>query len=232
MLCLDDSVDGPRLPFLRAQVASMLWALGFWIWEGATGDFTMAPTTSARRHGAPTTRTCLLRRLLLLRGEKGATSPPGAASPPLHRIAAVSCIAYRVTQQKPSPGPDLSLSQQHRRRHQHHFASFPSPPCAAALLPCRVLTVATSLLFFSRPHDSDSSRLIPHLSCLIFHISPPPLTHQFSVLSPRFSCLTFYQATPPPPKILHQPYTHDEALPFVLARAGPIRVWRRLCAPS
>lgn len=28
MLCLDDSVDGPRLPFLRAQVASMLWALG------------------------------------------------------------------------------------------------------------------------------------------------------------------------------------------------------------
>ncbi|KAL2279340.1 hypothetical protein FJTKL_13541 [Diaporthe vaccinii] len=69
MLCLDDSVDGPRLPFLGAQVASMLWALGFWIWEGATGDFTMAPTTSARRHEAPTSRTCLLRRLLLLRGE-------------------------------------------------------------------------------------------------------------------------------------------------------------------
>lgn len=31
----------------------MLWAPGFWIWEGATGDFTMAPT-SARRHGTPT----------------------------------------------------------------------------------------------------------------------------------------------------------------------------------
>lgn len=217
----------------------MLWAPGFWIWEGATGDFTMAPA-SARRHGTPTNPHLLAAAVAPTLDFEKRREPlrHRAASPPLHRpTVSRAAIVYRVTSSsspaQPSPGPRFKLIANCigvgiSIASSSFTALLRCPPPALSCPHCRCLTAVFFYFLALTTLTPLNSSLTSRASSFTSHHHHHSLTFHPSVLSPRISCLTFYQATRPPP-IRHQP--HDEALPFVLARAGPIRDWRRLCAP-
>lgn len=231
-----------------------LWGLGFL--GRRERRFTMAPTRSARRHGAPTTRTCLLAAApsCSLNEENGATFATDSGPSPFCRSAAVSCvlcIAYRVSwgatstthrrgPDRPSLDPrfELIATKPASASATPYFLHRPRLPasCPIVFCPhchchrrCLCLYLCFFLSLFSvtltssetspLQISSPNSPLLPHLSSLTFH--PSPLTSQSSVLT---TLTKSYQASA-------HPHPHDEALPFVLARAGPIRLWRRLCAP-
>lgn len=249
--------------YLPNLVCFGLWGLGFL--GRRDRRFTMAPTRSAQRHGAPTTRTCLQQRPLpALNEENGATFATNSGPSPfcrsaavivclVHRVSRIECPVLRIVgcstkhtthrraQTGPAWTPDLSLSPRNPRRHQQHHIFFTALRCPPPALSCSVLTAtavasaSTSAFFLSlfsvtltssetspplKPRllsthlASIASPLISHLSYLITHLS---------VLSPHNS----HQKSPS----FRPARPHDEALPFVIARAGPIRLWRRLRAP-
>lgn len=174
-----------------------------------------------------------------------ALAPPTAAPPRCAVSSAVSCvsctsrIAYRCVSwgsasthtrthnsssspAQPSPGTPIR-AYRHEVRVGISNTIFSSPPCAACLLPYRVQSSFSLTLGIIHSSKSRHPPRLPHLSPLIFRLSP---------LTSHTSSLTSQSSVPTALNSRHQAsQPHDEALPFVLARAGPIRPWRRFCAP-
>ena len=177
------------------MMPSTLWVLGFL--GRRDRRFTMARTTSARRHEAPTTRTCFAAAPASRRGggkeDHFATRQP--LLPPfcrtllrryrtlLHRVSCIVGCTHKLiiepSPAQPRPPFELIATASTSASATPRFLHRPAQPCSCPV----VLSLPLPLPFFLA-----FTPLNPHLFCLIFRLSAlssqlPTFISHLSILS-------------------------------------------------